>query len=855
MATTLDPEALRAEVEAARWESQQGRPARAATRYRSLRARIERSADPRAEIGVQQARVLLGLAAAEYELTGRLDAAMSLLDEAEVLAERAGAEPMRASVRGQRGLLLLRSGRRTEALRALDRAAEVMHAAEPTDQFSILLNRGVLHLDSGTLEAAATDFGRCIELAVASGLPMLESKARHNLGYADFLAGRIPRALAAMEEAAHLTGGQPHPILLLDRARVLREAGLAQDADTSLAEAADEFRRAGLLQDLAETELARAECALGEGEVARARSFARSAERLFSRRGNVQWQRKAQLLVLRCERREVDGRTERGRARALRLLASRARRLAEDCRAERRADLARPAELLARECLLRAGDDLDEATLTPPPMRAADPLQSRLQTREVRALTALRLGEPLRAAEEVRRGLAELGSHQNGFGSLDLRTASAVHGLPLARLGLDLAERTGSPAAFFAAVERGRAISIRLASIAPPTDERTADLLAELRRTEEEARGLSGDPGSSESLARLRGRATALQRDIRARAWEIEGGTDTAAHESVRVAETRAAARAAGTEFVTFVVHRGRWTAVRASGRRPQLHDLAGAAEVDELVQRVRADLDALAMPILPPLLREAVRRSLDAGLHRLDTLLLAPLGVDGSPLVVSCSAALVLLPWSLLPSRRGLPVVVTPSATAWLRAGGEARRTRPRVVAVAGPGLHRAEEEAHRVRATWPDARLLTGAAATTESLRTALAEADVVHVAAHGTHQQESPLFSSLRVSDGPLYAYELDAGGHRPAPCVVLSACEAGLATVRPGDEGLGLTSVLLHLGSRSVLAGVARVRDDVAARVMQDVHVAMAGGTDSATALAQALDAEEEAAPFVAFGATW
>jgi CHAT domain-containing protein len=137
---------------------------------------------------------------------------------------------------------------------------------------------------------------------------------------------------------------------------------------------------------------------------------------------------------------------------------------------------------------------------------------------------------------------------------------------------------------------------------------------------------------------------------------------------------------------------------------------------------------------------------------------------------------------------------------------------------------------------------------------VRDALATADLVHVAGHGLHQQESPLFSSLRLADGPLFAYELDADG-RSAPCVVLSACEAGLATVRPGDEGLGLTNVLLHLGSRSVLAGVARVRDDVAARVMERVHVSMAGGTRSATALATALAAEDEPAPFVAFGADW
>ena len=857
MAPTLDPDALRAEVEAARAESQQGRPAEALSRYRALRARIERAADRRADIGVQQVRVVLGLAAAEYELTGHLDAAMTLLDEAETLTGAAGAESMLASVRGQRGLLLLRSGRRQEALRALDGAAEVMATADPSDQFSILLNRGVLHLDVGSLEAASRDFERCIEVARASGDALYESKARHNLGYAEFLAGRIPRALAAMEEAAREPFNQ-HPVLLLDRARVLREAGLAHDADGILAQAAEKFREAGLPQDLAETDLVRAECALVEGEVARARSLARAAERVFVRRHNVQWQRKAELLVLQCDRLALDDRPPRTRGAALRRLAARAQRLADDCRAEHRADLARSADLLARECLLRAGGVLDPALAVAPRMRASDPLPARMLTREVRALAAMHRDDRGRAAAEVRRGLGELGSHQNRFGSLDLRTASAVHGLPLARLGLELAERNDSPAEFFAAVERGRAISIRLASVGPPKDARTAELLAALRRTEEEARGLEGDPAAGETLHRLRSRASALQRDIRARAWELEGGLDgdgpVDGAESARVSETRAAARAAGTAFVTYVVHRGRWTAVLATARPAVRVDLAPAAEVDELVQRVRADLDALAMPFLPTPLRDAVRRSLDAGLHRLDTLLLGPLRVEGQPLVVSCSAALVLLPWSLLPSRAGLPVVVTPSATAWLRAGRPVRRTRPRVVSVAGPGLHRAEDEARRVHATWAGAELLTGGGATTASVREALSAADLVHVAAHGTHQQESPLFSSLRVEDGPLYAYELDAAD-RAAPCVVLSACEAGLATVRPGDEGLGLTSVLLHLGSRSVLAGVSRVRDDVAARVMERVHASMAAGTTSAQALAAALADEPEPAPFVAFGATW
>ncbi len=855
MVTVLDPDALRAEVEAARAQSLGGQPLIALARYRALRRLIDRSGDARSEVSAQRGKVLLGLAAAQFEVSGRLGPAMTLLADAEEVARTAGSGALLASIRGQRGLLLQRSGRRQDALRAFNAAAEVRHEADQYDATMILLNRGVLHLDIGVLHQAEADFEECIGLARDRQDHEVELRARHNLGYAEFLAGRIPRALALMDQAEALNRGSAHPIGMLDRARVLREAGLVSDAERLLAVALELFAAAGLHQDAAETQLSHAECALVEGRVVTARELARRAERLFARRENLQWQRRAQLLLLRCDRQAVDVRPVAARRTALRRLAVRAGQLAEDCRAERRGDLARPALLLALECELRAGTAAED--LAPPQMRSVDPLPARLATREVRALAALHRGDRVRAASEVRHGLGELGSYQGSFGSLDLRTASAVHGLPLARLGLEIADRSGSAADFFAALERGRAISTRLAPVGPPTDVRTAELLTELRRTQEEARGLEGDARAAERTATLRSRAARLQREIRARAWELEGRAERTVATSARVADVQAAARVRGTAFVSYVVHAGRWRAVVASGRRPTMFDLAGEAEVVELVHRVRADLDALAMSMLPAPLADAVRRSLDAGLRRLDDLLLAPLRLDGSPVVVSCSMSLALAPWSMLPSRRGLPVVVTPGATAWLRTGPRGRRPHPRVVAVAGPGLHRAVGEAEQVQASWPGAELLTGREATTEEVRKALATADVVHVAGHGTHQQESPLFSSLRLVDGPLYAYELDADGGS-APCVVLSACEAGLATVRPGDEGLGLTSVLLHLGSRSVLAAVARVRDDVAARVMAQVHTSMAAGTHSAQALADALaqeDPGDQVAPFMTFGSTW
>jgi tetratricopeptide (TPR) repeat protein len=851
VAAPPDLDRLRTEIESARAFYWQGRPGRAHRRYARILAVLEAN-EQRGNPAVVEVRTRasVGLAMTEFELRGDLPSALGHLDAAEQLVHAAGLDGLRVTVLGQRALLLLRVGDVDEAMEAFDRALESAGAALPEDQMLTLVNRGALLLERGALKDAAADLARAVDLAAAVGDDQVYWAARHNLAYVDFLQGRLPKALAGMEEV--LSHDQdPHPVNLLDKARVLREAGLVRDADATLERAASMLRMARLHQDLAETELVRAECALVEGEPRRARALAASAHRRLTRRRNLLWQRKAELMVLRCERSVADEQSERSRRNALLGLSRRAADLAAHCRTESRDDLARAAELLGAECRLRAGGEPPEVT---PAVLPGDALQIRLQVREVRALTHLRSGDRGAAAREVRRGLEELGSYQHRFGSLDLRTASAVHGVALARLGLDVALRSGSPAEVFAFVERSRAVSTRLSQVRPPSDERTGELLAMLRQVEEDARGLSGDPAAADTLARLRGRGAQLQREIRARAWEVESDHRSPVEAAARLGPVRAAA--GDRAFATFARHRGRWVAVVAAGRRAELRDLAAVAEVDELVRRVRADLDALAMPRLPEPLLRAVRASVTTTLARLDDLLVRPLRIGDRSLVVSCSGSLAVLPWSLLPSRFGLPVVVTPSATGWLRSQAP-RESDPSVVSVSGPDLHGSELEAQRVADAWAHARVVTGDLATVATVKAALERADVVHVAAHGTHRQDSPLFSSLRLADGQLYAHELDAESHI-ASFVALSACEAGLSTVRPGDEGLGLTNVLLQLGTRAVLAGVARVRDDVAAEVMRKVHHGLASGVDSAGALAVAqADCVDAGAPvpFLSFGSSW
>jgi CHAT domain-containing protein len=150
----------------------------------------------------------------------------------------------------------------------------------------------------------------------------------------------------------------------------------------------------------------------------------------------------------------------------------------------------------------------------------------------------------------------------------------------------------------------------------------------------------------------------------------------------------------------------------------------------------------------------------------------------------------------------------------------------------------------------------MVSGAAADRGAFLAAMESARLLHVAAHGTHQPENPLFSCLRLADGAVFAHELDQTAAAPEH-VILSACEVGIATVRPGDEPLGLASVFLQLGTRSVIAGVARVADDVAEQTMAVYHERLVSGSDSAEALAAALievDADV-VPPFVAFGAAW
>ena len=76
------------------------------------------------------------------------------------------------------------------------------------------------------------------------------------------------------------------------------------------------------------------------------------------------------------------------------------------------------------------------------PVRSSDPVAVRLHGRRIRAMLALEAGDRSRAGRYVRAGQRDLALHRSRFGSLDLRTAGAVHGMGLADLDVSLALAT-----------------------------------------------------------------------------------------------------------------------------------------------------------------------------------------------------------------------------------------------------------------------------------------------------------------------------------------------------------------------------------------------------------------------------
>lgn len=821
------------------------------------------------------ARMSLGYVLAS---AGRTTAALRAVTLA--LPQLTGADAGRA--RMQRGVVLHYRGRFDEAVRDYDQAVEI--AQREGDQLleaRARNNRGLLnahlgahltsHRDGRPDQHPAAggglddDLHRAAAIFSQLGLDLAAADARWNSGIATGQRGDVAGALHCFAEvdAEYRRLAVPRPALLLDRFELLLSVPLIDEAVAVAGTAVTELRRLGMASDLAEALLAQARVALLAGDPATAAETAAAARSRFRRQGRYSWATLARHVELRA------GYAQGNRSAAL--LAAMVR-TADQLDATgwpgpgltTRIEAARLATALGRHG--RAVELLTAASEA----RRRGTAPRRAQGWYALALRHRLAGDESGAARALRHGLAVLDGHRASLGATELRAHSGTFGQELAAEGLDIAIRRSAPAQVLAWAERWRANALRMRRVSPPADPDLATALTELRMvsTALEDALLAGNP-----VQALRASQARLEQRIRELTRGVNGGGELIAPPGV----AEIATALGDAVLLELVAHGERLLAVLVRDGQPTLHDLGPLAEAVRVARLHRFGLRRLVTTGDGVDAQGGAGADARAGVahtaRALDRQLFDPVRdrLADRPLVIVPNGELHAVPWSGLPTCAGRAVSVAPSAAAWLRAAGRQAGYGPDspaadgpAVLVAGPRLPAAETEVRQLGAVLPGSRALTGAAATADAVTGALNGAALAHIAAHGRFRADNPLFSTLDLADGPLTAYELERLTSPPG-CVVLSACDSGLAGVRPGDEVMGFTAVLLALGTRSLIATVLPVPADLTTELMLELHRRMRCGDGPAVALAgaqqtfqagrdaNAAAVRATAAAFVCFGA--
>jgi CHAT domain-containing protein/tetratricopeptide (TPR) repeat protein len=726
-----------------------------------------------------------------------------------------------ARARAQRADILHQIGRLEQAQAEHQVAIRLLRGAG--DRLNLqrtLVNRGILHTERHSFAAAEADLLEADRLARALGRDLAVGIIAENLGYLETLRGDVPAALAHLSRAEQVIGahgGQLGPVFL-DRSELLLAVGAPAEAqqDAERAVLAFQRERRGLLIPGARLVLAQA--AFMARDWSTALDQARRARLEFTRQQRTEWAELAQLVIVRTGLGQPGVRIRTSQLRHMLTTLTRSGWPA----AALEAQLAASRLLIERGRLAEGHDLLAQAAST----RRRGPAALRARGWYAEALARQGAGDRRGAASAARAGLRILDEHSTSLGATDLRVYSAVHRTELAELGLRAALRHGRVHQVFEWAERGRASRLLHQPVRPPDDQVLADLLTELRATIRDA----GGPNT-----RLAHRRVALERQIRDRSRLHRGsaGGMLTAPVSVPILSTALGDQA----LIEFVQLDGTMFALSLVDGRLRKHELGPAAQLTDLIDRLPFALHRLARRDGGRQSRSAARALLADAASRLDALLLAPLpDLDGRTLAVVPTGTLHSLPWSVLPSCAGRAVTVSPSATLWHSASTRPRTASTEVAAVAGPGLTGARHEAvavaeiHRSKAVVDDL-------ATVDAVLALMRSAGVIHLAAHGRLATDNPLFSSLRLHDGPLVVYDLERQDRVPHTAV-LASCDSSRSLVCTGDELLGLSATFIAKGAAQLVASVVPIPDAETAPLMMLFHRLLAAGRPAAAALAAA-----------------
>lgn len=723
-------------------------------------------------------------------------------------------------------------GHHREALDDVRKAIPVLRQAGDVIWTARALTlRATVHLALGSVDRAEADFGAAELLWETTGQEHDKADAVESRGLAAFRAGDIPAALRLLDEAEERYAklGTPTFMLSIRRCDVLMAAGLAPEA---LAEADAAIR---VLDEIGGQSTRKAELLLAAARAARladdphtAIARAAVAEKLFAAQRRTWWETHARLVA-------TEARFTAGRSTG---------RLVADAVAvaQKLTSLGSPsapeASLLAGRIALTLGwtADAERHLAAAARSRHGGPPLARMTGWAAQALRHRAAGSSRGVLEACRRGLDVLDDHRMTLGAPELRARATAQGAELAAMAQQASLATGGPRRLLVWSERWRATVLTAPPTRPPADPALLSALTAFRVSAAQAEDARTEGRPLLALEREQRR---LEREIRSRTLHLRGesGGDGRRFDPARLLERLGDGDA---RLVELAVLDGRVQVLLCGEGRVRRFEAGPLAEAVAEAEYIQAALRRLAHPGA-----EARLPLVEAAGRRLEELLLggAARHLGSGPVVVVPPGALHRVTWALLPSLRERVLSVSPSASSWLRARETEPPRRGRHVLVRGPGLASGGAEVpelaeltelvHRYGRTtvleYDDARV--------PRVLEALDGAALAHLAAHGTFRADSPLFSSLRMADGPLIVHDFERLARSPYR-IILSSCDTARLASVGADELLGLVTALLPLGTAGVVASSAPVNDAAVVPLMLALHEGLAAGLTLAEALRDA-----------------
>ncbi|WP_437076353.1 CHAT domain-containing protein [Streptomyces sp. enrichment culture] len=716
-------------------------------------------------------------------------------------------------------------GHHREALEDVRRAIPVLRQADDVIWTARALTlRATVHLALGAVDRADADFTAAEALWDTTGQEHDKTDAVESRGLAAFRSGDIPAALRLLDEAEqrYAALGTPTFMLNIRRCEVLMAAGLAPEA---LAEAdaaiavldgigGQSTRKAELL-----LAAARAAGLVGDPHTAIAR--AALAVRLFAAQRRTWWETHARLVL-------IEARVAAGRSSG-RLVAD-AAAVAEELAAFG-APAAPQASLLAGRIALGLGwaDEADRYFARAASSRHSRTPLTRLTGWTAQALRDQAAGRHRAVLEACRRGLDAVDDYRTAHGASEQRAMAIMRGAELAAIAQHVSLRGGRPRRLLMWSERWHATVLSAPPIRPPADpalQRDLTAFREIAARAEAAR-MDGRP-----VALLEREQRRLEGEIRSRTRALRSET---LGDGQRFAPAGLLSELGDTaRLVELLVHEGRVHALLCAEGRVRRFEAGPLTGAETEIQHIQTGLRRLAHPgseLRLPMVEAAGRR--------LEELLLGSASAHlGSGLVVVVPhPRLRDVPWALLPSLRERVFSVAPSASNWLRA----RATKPppslRRVLVQGPGPATALAALPKLVEPHGGTIVLAGDEARVPRVLEALEGATLAHIDAHGTFRTDSPLFSSLRMADGPFLLHDLERLERSPYRIILMTEGTRSPASAT-SDPLLSLVTALLPLGTAGVVASNAPVNDVAAGHLLSALHRGLAAGLSQAEALRDA-----------------